>query len=289
MDRPRGLMTFDVEDWEHANFSQLEGRAALIAETARERAYAMDANTDRWIALLGETQATSTCFVLGEFARRYPSAVRRLADAGHEIACHGDTHDLVYRMDRETFRAFLQRGLGELSQLIGKRPIGFRAPSWSVSRERTPWLCEELEAQGIRYDSSEFPVRTPLFGSGDAPLKPHWEGKIFRVPVTVLTLGPLRAPFSSGAFFRLSPLPLIRFGLRRAIRRGLPAMVVLHPRELDPGHPRLPLQGWESKVHYARLSSTEPKLRKLLGEFRWGSISEAFGSFLDTPGVTLDN
>lgn len=287
--KPQGILTLDVEDWEHANFSQLDGKHAEIAARVKGRAYAMEANTDRWLALLGEHQAKSTCFVLGEFARRYPQAVKRLAQAGHEIASHGDTHDLVYTMSREKFREFLKRGLGEVGGLLGHAPAGFRAPSWSVDRERTPWFCEELEAQGLRYDSSEFPVRTPLFGQKGASLKLHWEGRILRVPVTVLTAGPVRAPFASGAFFRLSPLALLRFGLKRAVKQGLPAMVVLHPRELDTDHPRLPLHGWESKVHYARLGSTIPKLTALLREFEWRSIQDTYRTLLDSPGLPLDN
>ncbi|MCM2321951.1 MAG: polysaccharide deacetylase family protein [Oligoflexia bacterium] len=275
-----GLLTLDVEDWEHANFAQLEPLRDPIARTVRERRYAMDANTDAWIALLAETGARSTCFVLGDFARRYPEAVKRLHAAGHEIASHGDTHALIYRMSREQFRVFLEKGLAAVGELIGETPRGFRAPSWSVDPKRTPWFCEELKARGLVYDSSVFPVRTPLFGQGDSPLAPYWEAGIYRVPVTVLTLGGFRLPFSSGAFFRLSPLPLIRHGLSRAGRAGLPVMVVLHPRELDPGHPRLPLRGWERSVHYARLGTTVPKLRSLLREFHWTSIAEAYGEVL---------
>jgi polysaccharide deacetylase family protein (PEP-CTERM system associated) len=286
---PRGILTLDVEDWEHANFSQLRGLQDEIARSVRERAYAMEANTDHWIALLAERGARSTCFVLGEFARRYPAAVQRLAAAGHEIASHGDTHDLIYDRTRARFREYLKRGLGELAALVGRMPTGFRAPSWSVDRTRTPWFCDELQAQGIRYDSSEFPLRTPLYGQSGAPLSPYWQGKLLRLPVTILTAGPLRVPFASGAFFRLAPLQLIRFGLKRAIAQGLPAMLVLHPRELDPSHPRLPLQGWEAQVHYARLETTEPKLTSLLRDFEWRSILDVYGSFLDTPGAPLDN
>ncbi len=267
-DKSKGFLTLDVEDWEHANFTQLNDQKPQIIRSVRERNYAMDANTDLWIEILRKTGAQSTCFVLGEFAQRYPQAVKRLARSGHEIASHGLTHDLIYSMSQLEFREHLKKAIGILGDLTGTTPIGFRAPSWSVD-QRTPWFCEELEKQGIRYDSSIFPVKTHLFGQADAKLDPHWEGQVLRIPVTVLELGSFRAPFASGAFFRLSPLPLIRFGLRRAAKKGLPVMIVLHPRELDPKHPRLPLKGWERTVHYARLSSTAVKLEALLEEFHW--------------------
>jgi polysaccharide deacetylase family protein (PEP-CTERM system associated) len=210
---------------------------------------------------------------LGEFARRYPAAVKKLAARGHEIACHGMTHDLIYEMPQTAFREYLKTALGTLGELTGKTPIGFRAPSWSVDR-RTPWFCEELERAGIRYDSSEFPIKTPLFGDGNSPTRPYLSGKLLRIPVTVIELGGARIPFSSGAFFRLAPLWMIRFGFKHALRAGKPAMAVLHPRELDPGHPRLPLTGWESRVHYARLETTVPKLEAILKSMKWTSIAE---------------
>ena len=154
---------------------------------------------------------------------------------------------------------------------------------------RTSCFCESLAAQGVRYDSSIFPLKTPLYGESDSPLYPYWEGQIFRVPVTMLALGPLRVPFASGAFFRLAPLGLIRFGLWWSSRRGQPRMLVLHPRELDPAHPRLPLKGWERAVHYAKLETTLPKLECLLKKGNWVSISEAYRSELDTPREALEN
>ncbi len=286
---PRAILTLDVEDWEHANYSQLKGRGSQLASERSQRAYAMDANTDLWIHLLAQSGARSTCFVLGEFARRYPQAIRRLHQAGHEIASHCDTHELVREMSRERFREAIQRSFTELGFLTGERPIGFRAPSWSADDRLTPWFCEELQAQGAKYDSSEFPVRTPLFGTPQGPLGPYWKGAILRLPVTVLALGPFRAPFSSGAFFRLTPLSVLRLGLSRALNARRPPMVVLHPRELDPWHPRLPIYGWEAWVHYVNLDTTVPKLLALSRTFKFLSVCRYFGSKLDTPGAALDN
>jgi polysaccharide deacetylase family protein (PEP-CTERM system associated) len=269
------IMTLDVEDWHHANFRQLRGKEGLILTSHRELRYPVTKNLDLWMETLAAAGAKSTCFVLGEFAQNYPEAVKKLATQGHEIASHSLTHDLIYEMTREQFREALKKALGILGNLTGKAPLGFRAPSWSVD-SRTPWFCEELERAGLRYDSSEFPIKTPLFGDSHAPTRPYQAGKLLRIPVTVIELGGARIPFSSGAFFRLAPLPMIRYGFRHALRKGKPAMAVLHPRELDPGHPRLPITGFESKVHYARLATTLPKLQAVLKMMKWTSIEEAF-------------
>ncbi len=67
-----GLLTIDVEDWQHANFQQLDGREDEMRSLAAGTAYAMDRNTDRWIAITEAAGVKSTCFVLGEFAEKYP-------------------------------------------------------------------------------------------------------------------------------------------------------------------------------------------------------------------------
>lgn len=279
------IMTLDVEDWEHANFFQLDDKLERVNGLVRQAQYRMDRNVDTWISEFARVGARSTCFVLGDYARRYPQSVVALAKAGHEIACHGNTHDLVYRMDQMQFREWLSRAMGELQGLLGKRVAGFRAPSWSVGPQ-TPWFCEELVRAGLRYDSSIFPIAMGLFGVPGAPLVPYREAGLLRIPVTVLTMAGRRFPFASGAFFRLSPKWLIHWGLKRAIRARRPAMVVLHPRELDPAHPRLPLHGLENLVHYARLSTTIPKLRSLLDPasgFEWRTISDVFSAEIDAP------
>jgi polysaccharide deacetylase family protein (PEP-CTERM system associated) len=279
MAAPIGLLTLDVEDWYHANFSQLRGREAEIRGAAASAAYAVEKNIEIWLDTLERFGARSTCFVLGEFAKAFPETVRRIHARNHEVASHGMTHDLIYEMRQLQFREWLAAALGMVGELTGRKPIGFRAPSWSVNAE-TPWFCEELERAGIRYDSSEFPVRTPLYGAGDSPTAPYKQGSLVRIPVAPLELMGARIPFSSGAFFRLAPLAMIRFGLRRVIASGRPAMIVLHPRELDPAHPRLPLRGWERWVHYGRLRTTLPKLEAVLGMMRWDSIESRLDGLL---------
>jgi polysaccharide deacetylase family protein (PEP-CTERM system associated) len=302
----RATLTLDVEDWEHANYPQLRGREAVIAASVREARYAMDASTDRWIEILGRAGARSTCFVLGEFAQRYPDAVRRLARAGHEMATHGATHALVYEMARAGFREWLRRGIGVLGEVTGEAPLGFRAPSWSVDRN-TPWLVEELLAAGLRYDASVFPVQTALFGNEALPLEAYRETSasatpivsapspspgpepagsgLLRIPLTVATVAGHRVPMASGVF-RVMPRAFLHWSFRQAARSGRPVMIVLHPRELDPAHPRLPLTGWARRAHYAGLRSVVPKLESLLGSWAWGSIRDVYGPGYEAPQAT---
>lgn len=269
------VLTFDVEDWEHANYPELESRPEAVRESVKARAYRMDRNVETWIETLRAGNSTSTCFVLGEFAERYPHAVKKLHAAGHEIASHNHDHRLVHRLTQAEFRESLKRSLGVLGDLVGKRPRGFRAPSWSADA-RTPWFCDELRAAGIDYDSSAFPVKTPLFGDPRANVRAWRENGLLRIPASVIELGGARLPFSSGAFFRLAPLNVIRWGLAQAKNGGRPVMVVLHPRELDPDHPRLPLAGWKRWIHYANLGSTLPKLEAILPLYRWRAIEEVY-------------
>jgi hypothetical protein len=172
---------------------------------------------------------------------------------------------------------------GQIHALMG--------PNGSVGPQ-TPWFIEELARAGLRYDSSIFPMHMGLYGVPGASLEPFREGGLLRIPVTMLTIAGKRLPFSSGAFFRLAPRWLLHWGLHRALRAGRPAMVVLHPRELDPAHPRLPLHGLERYVHYARLSTTLPKLRSLLDPaagFRWTSIQTGFSAEIDASAVLPHN
>lgn len=279
-DLPHAFLSLDVEDWDHANFEQLRSHEARIAKSVKEHAYSMDRNVEAWITLCARYQVRTTCFVLGEFARRFPHAVRRLDQAGHEIASHGDTHQLVREMSPEQFAEFLKRGLGAVGDLTGRSPRGFRAPSWSVPPlPKGNWVYRELAQQGIVYDSSVFPLRTGLFGDPNASLRPETIESVVRLPVGVLGVGSVRLPFSTGAFFRLTPRKLIHWGLRRVASSGQIAQVVLHPREFDAAHPRLPLRGFERWIHYARLRGTASKLETLLPEFQWATLLDAASAY----------
>lgn len=268
----RAYLSLDVEDWEHANFAELTPQREQIQAQVRDLRFPMDQAVRRWIEICAQHQVRSTCFVLGEFARRFPDVIRELARAGHEIASHGDTHDLVREMSHDQFREFLKRSIGTLQDLTGQPVKGFRAPSWSVPPQpQGRWVYEVLAECGIVYDSSVFSISTPLYGDPRAPLKPDQIVGVTRLPVGLL---PGRLPFSTGAFFRITPAWLQTWGLSRCARLGQIPQVVLHPRELAPEHPRLPLRGWKRAIHYAALSRVQPRLESLLPRFSWGVLSE---------------
>lgn len=284
MKRGKAFFTLDVEDWDHANYSQLAPLRAEISKGFYRKAYAMEKTMDRWMSLLEDHRVKATCFVLGEFARRYPSVVIKLKRAGHEIASHGYTHDLLSEMSRESFKEYLKQALGILGEITGDQPVGFRAPSWSADERRIPWFAEELEAQGILYDSSDLPVSIPPFNNGHLPTRPYRSGGVTRLPGSVVTLGKLRLPAGTGTFFRLFPRQWADYGLRQAMAQGRPPMIVLHPRELDPDHPKLPIRGLEGWTHYAFLKSTEPKLKWLFPRFEWGTLEDSLDSLKQMAG-----
>jgi polysaccharide deacetylase family protein (PEP-CTERM system associated) len=251
----RHAFTVDVEDW-----YQGIPMASGFKDTASHR---LEKGLDRLLELMESTGARGTFFVLGPVAQAYPAATRRIADAGHE--------------DRQRFEAETRRARDVLADITGRSITAYRAAYFSVTR-RSFWALEVLASLGFRYDSSIFPVKNWRYGISDfhqeptlveTPAVPIWE-----FPLSVLPFGRWTVPVSGGAYFRIYPYALSRANFRRAERLNRPVIFYLHPWELDPDHPRVRFH-WKARLtHYANLRSTEPKLKKLLREFQFGTISE---------------
>jgi polysaccharide deacetylase family protein (PEP-CTERM system associated) len=275
---PLNALSFDLEDWYQVlYFEEHIARQAWSAQESR-----LDATTDRLLALLDEHQTQATFFVLAWNAERWPGLVERIYARGHEIANHGYAHRLVYRQSPAEFTDDLDRSLAVLQAITGRPVKGYRAPSFSITRESS-WALSVLMDRGVQYDSSVLPARRPYCGIPDAPREP-W---VVRAPdgrsVTELPPSTLRAfgrnvPFSGGGYLRLCPYGIVRWGLRRLNRAGVPGVVYLHPWELDVGHPRLPVR-WDHRFqHYVNLRGTEKKLRRLLADFRFVRMDELAGA-----------
>ncbi len=255
------VLSIDVEDVDALNF---ESMAAYRHEKLESR---VRANMEVLLDLFDEYGAKTTLFFLGPVAQQHPDLVRRAQAAGHEIASHGYAHQLVYQQSAEEFRDDVQRSRDILQEITGQPVLGYRAPSWSISRE-TPWAYEILAELGFEYDASLFPFHTFLYGDSTAPVAPftwRWgDRRLHEMPATVLTLGGRRIPFGGGFYLRALPWLATRVATALTRRQGRPVVFYLHPREIDPHQPRFALPWRDRLIAYANLRTTLKKLRRIL-------------------------
>lgn len=273
------LLSFDVEDW-----FQVEAFARLIPhEEWAGKDLRVEQNVDRLLELLDRYGVKATFFTLGWVAERLPHLVRRVAAQGHEIASHGWSHAPLWRLAPESFRDEVSRSKSFLEDLSGQAVLGYRAPTFSITRQ-TLWGLGILKESGYLYDSSIFPVLHDRYGIPDAPLSIHLrEEGIWEIPMTVYQIGSYRLPVAGGGYFRLYPYALTRRGIRQANRAGRPAIVYLHPWEFDPGQPRCSGISALTRVrHYAGIGGNLKRLEKLLKEFPFHTARE----ILTQRGVT---
>jgi len=278
-DRPGGILnafTVDVED-----YYQVAALAPAVARSSwAQRESRVERNTDVILALLADHSVRGTFFVLGWIAERHPMLVKRIAAAGHEIACHGFSHQPVYTQAPDEFREETARSKRVLEDLSGTAVLGYRAASFSIIRQSL-WALDELIDLGFQYDSSIFPIRHDRYGIPDADPRPVAmtapSGRsLVEFPMSAASYMGVRVPVSGGGYFRLLPYALTRAGLRQVNERfQRPFAFYLHPWEIDPGQPRIRV-GWLSRFrHYTNLDRCEMRLRRLLPEFRFGTMRAA--------------
>jgi polysaccharide deacetylase family protein (PEP-CTERM system associated) len=233
----------------------------------------------RLLDLLDEFGVTGTFFVLAWVAERAPQMVPRIARAGHEVASHGCDHQLVTRMNPRQFRDDVLRSRRLLEQQSGQAVRGYRAPSYSINASNL-WAHDVLVESGYHYSSSIFPGRHDIYGMPEAPRFAHRVagGALLEVPVTTVEVAGKRLSAGGGGFFRLLPYPLFRAAVRRvnqADRQS--AMFYLHPWEIDVEQPRIVEAPVRSRFrHYLNLHRVWPRLRRLLGDFRWDRVDRVF-------------
>ncbi len=269
----RNGMSVDVEDWFQVGaFETVIDKADWDSLQPR-----VEANTDAVLALFAESGVHATFFTLGWVAHRYPALIRRIVDAGHEIASHGWDHQRVFTMDAGLFRADLARARAAIEDAAGQRVTGYRAPSFSID-QRTPWAHGVLAEADYAYSSSVAPLAHDHYGWRDAPrfaFRPLPDSALLEVPVTVAQFGTRRVA-TGGGFFRLLPAALTDFAVRQVNAADHPAMFYFHPWEIDPAQPRVAAAPLRSKIrHYSRLGAMAGKLRGLLGRHDWGRVDAA--------------
>jgi len=268
----KNILTFDIEDWYHPNLTNPEALAKL---TIKDRVVEP---TLKILNMLDDTRNRATFFVVGDVAEKFPDLVKEIVIRGHEVASHGFRHNLVYDYTKTQFETDIENSLTVLESAAGRKILGYRAPSWSLN-DKTPWAWQVLADHGFQYDSSLYPFKTFLYGSNASPMFKYdieiRNGKQFtELPPSVIEIVGKRLPFSGGFYFRVSPLWYLNWCIRRINKKGQPALIYLHPWEIDVEQPRLDVSAKERFILYANLDKTEEKLLAVLQQQEFISIKE---------------
>jgi polysaccharide deacetylase family protein (PEP-CTERM system associated) len=270
-------ITVDVEDYFHVQaFSDVIPRSHWYGYPLR-----VERNTLRLLELFASRRIRATFFVLGWVAERCPKLVREILSEGHRIGCHSYNHGSIYEGTEREFREDLRRAKAIIEDTGGTAVTSFRAPSYSITA-KSLWALEILVEEGFEYDSSIFPIVHDNYGIHDAPRFPYVRklrcGAQIREfpPSTVRILG-VNIPVAGGGYFRLYPYKMTAWAIHHLNQHeGQPAMVYIHPWELDPDQPRIS-GSWLSRFRqYQNLHTTEAKCLRLLDDFSWGPMEEAF-------------
>jgi polysaccharide deacetylase family protein (PEP-CTERM system associated) len=268
---PPAAMSIDVEDW-----FQVENLKSVIArDTWDERELRVERNVGRMLELMAERNVTGTFFILGWIAEHAPQLIRRIAEAGHEIACHGSGHDLIYTLSEDEFRADVQRCKKLLEDLSGKPVRGYRAPSFSI----TDWSIPILQELGFTYDSSAFPtVAHDRYGklTGMEAGQPivRLRDDFTEVCISCVNIAGKGVPWGGGGYFRLFPYWLFKRGIRRILSSGQPYVFYIHPWEIDASQPRVNgLKRTHRFRHYVNIDRGEARFAALLRDFEWTTMA----------------
>lgn len=272
----KNALSIDLEDW----FCVHNLSATINAKDWDDCELRVYQSTRRILTLLAKHNTRATFFVLGWIAERLPELIREVEMAGHEIGAHGYNHLLLTEISPVEFEADLEKALIAIADCgVSQRPIGFRAPSFTVVNTTKSWALPILEKLNFKYDSSVFPIGYhPDYGIGDAPSSPYMITDDLReFPMSCLERFGRRFPFCGGGYFRLLPYSYTRYCMRKWNQQGRPAMFYLHPWELDPEQPRVKLPLTKRFRHYYNLHKTEKRLDQLLNEFQFSPVREVLG------------
>jgi polysaccharide deacetylase family protein (PEP-CTERM system associated) len=267
------VFTVDLEEYFHVEaFADVVSQSRWGNYPSR-----VESSTRRLLDLLDESQATATFFVLGWLAERHGPLLREISKRGHEIACHSFWHRLTYTLSPREFEADAKLSKDVIEQTVGVRLHGYRAPSFSITRDCL-WALDVVAQCGFTYDASIFPIHHDIYGLPAAPRRPFLAcGESLTVcPMTTFRfLGKHNWPVGGGAYLRLMPWWYTRMGIARAEQEQIPIIGYVHPWELDPEQPRIQGRSLSLIRHYTNLHKMDRRLRRLLGSGRFCSFRES--------------
>jgi len=272
------MLSFDVEE-----YFQVQAAVGRISREQWDRFEPrLPASVDRILQTLSDNDTSATFFVLGWVARRHKTLIRRIVQCGHEIGSHGMDHRMLSDLGPDAFRRDLIDSRRLLEDLTGRPVLGYRAPTFSLTRQ-TAWAVDILAGEGFRYDASVFPVHHDRYGVPQAPRWTHRAvgpagGSVIEVPPLTIPAMSANWPVGGGGYLRLLPVRILDWALHCAERAGRSAMIYLHPWEMDPHQPSLPIGTLQRWRHRVGLHTTEKKLRHLLRRFRFSSVERRLES-----------
>ena len=284
MDGQLNLLTVDLEEW--FVVQSLEGRYDV--DNWSELPSRLETNTARLLDQFRRHGARATFFVLGWCAERFPHVIKAISDEGHEIACHSYAHNRVDSLTPEDFRSDTIRAVYFIEQACGRRPVGYRAPSWSIN-DSTPWAFEVLAELDFAYDSSIFPIKHDIYGMPHGPrhifeMNLNNGRRMFEVPATTYRFMGRNMPLAGGGYLRHSPYWYSRKIIRRLNGGGQPAVVYIHPWEVDDEPPKV--SGLSLIQRFRAYGSTDVlaiKIERLLSDFEFTTISDYLQSLRRRP------
>lgn len=267
----RNILTIDVEDY----FQVHNFQKVVRFEDWDKCESRVLGNTERILEILNHSEARATFFILGWVAERLPQLVKNIKSAGHEIASHGYAHRLIYSQTPDEFRQDIRKSKAILEDIIQQPVLGYRAPCYSITRQSL-WALDILMEEGFKYDSSLFPIRHDKGGMLEADRHPHkiynHRNFIWELPISTIRCLGQNIPFSGGGYFRLLPYSFIRYAIGKVNKENSPAIVYIHPWELDTRQPKINAGAVANFRHRVNIGKMDAKIRGLLGDFEFESI-----------------
>ena len=265
---PKSIFTIDVEDY----FNVTEERGEPPVSEWDSLPSIVESGFLKLLDLLDTYQVKATCFFLGYVAKKYPHLVKEAQKRGHEIASHGMFHRIVYKMSKDEFTTDLLQSKNILEDICSEQVTAFRSPSFSLT-EASPWFFETLAETGFIADSSVFPVKRDYGGYKTTQKKPYWitteKGDICEFPISVAPFCGKDICFFGGGYLRLFPKHVILYMHKKLAKQGIPTLFYIHPREMEPQHPRLKMNKMAYFKSYVNLNTVQPKLEAILSSSKF--------------------
>lgn len=265
-------LTIDVEE-----FFQIHALSRVVAPHQWDHyPSTVEENTDRILHLLEDRGIKATFFCLGWVAERHKALIRRMHAVGHEVACHGYAHQVIYQQDPQAFKEDVTKAKAILEEITGETIIGYRAPTFSLMK-KTLWTLDILEELGFQYDSSIFPIRHDNYGIPDSPRFPYRleNHALVEFPLSTVRIGWTNLPIAGGGYFRLFPYLITKCVLTLLTRESLPCIFYIHPWEFNPSLPRVASLSmlWRFRT-YVGLKRTEERFSRLIAEFAFTTVRD---------------